>query len=447
MSKNHIVLLVFLCGLGGLFFWDQMTPKEEMKKEPGSSIISFDQNAVTSIEIRDAKLNIVAEKNKKTWSITSPIKSSADSAMIEQLIETLATAKSLKTLDGASDLSLFGLKSPSRTVYLFAGEAQLTDLKIGNRASVGSGVYVCSEDCKKIYLASQAIDFSTSKSLFELRSKSLLNDDFPLINELIINQESQKEIVIERLSSENDNLKMIRPFIAEASKNREASFLDTLSANIISEFFDNPEKEHGRPKLPNKISLSISLKTNQNLDYKWAFYKVSPDEVYMVDQKNKAYFRVSPDSYQKLEGGPQTWLDLKMADFSSQEISKIKLGPVFFENRDQSWQAVGESKVPTPEVLKSEKVQEIVDVLLGLEGVEQIFNENLESHYKSAKADFVIEFELNTSAARRWSIWKKQDSSEFYFRKEKDQNYEGLFLVSGSELEQLEILGPPFLVK
>jgi hypothetical protein len=101
------------------------------------SVLAFDRDKVTGIEIVSPERTVRFAKEGDTWRLTSPVDARADYGTVEGLIGRIASGQ-MKSLvaDAPADLAQYGLESPARSISFAAGSARST-LVFGDKNAEG----------------------------------------------------------------------------------------------------------------------------------------------------------------------------------------------------------------------------------------------------------------------------------------------------------------------
>jgi len=174
---STLLMLVVLAGLGGyLYFVELPTQQQEVTQEAQrKQLLPFPEAAITGLAITTPEGQIqFVRAMARTWVITSPLRTDAETREVEALIRALVTGSVTRTVaDKSVSLDPFGLDQPITTVTVTAG-AQEESFTIGDSGPLSNTLYVLRGSDGKVLLTDLAPKDFVNKSLLTFRRKELL---------------------------------------------------------------------------------------------------------------------------------------------------------------------------------------------------------------------------------------------------------------------------------
>jgi hypothetical protein len=153
-----------------------------MDKQPkdlrDKTIISFDDSAVSGIELRSPNGAVVLDKQDGNWSIAAPSQHRADNNAVRAL---LSTVRNLRATDFANDnpapadLAAYGLDQPAHQLVLRTGADQTVTLQVGKEFE--QGLYVRTADRPTVFVIGKWATKDLDKGVGDLRDKTILTFD------------------------------------------------------------------------------------------------------------------------------------------------------------------------------------------------------------------------------------------------------------------------------
>lgn len=229
------------------------------------SILKFDRDKVTGLEIARPKEPIALAKEGAEWKLTKPVRATGDYAAAEGLIGQIESAQMVAlTAPSATDLKPYGLDKPELTVTVAAGAERKT-LEVGKKAPDGAS-YARESTRPVIFTISQAVVAELEKPAAEYRKKDLF--DFRPFNAIRLElTRDNQTLVFEKLTSTDqktpptwqrvaptrkdiDNAKF-ETSLTQLSALRADSFVDTGAptgmkspvATVVAKFDDGKKEE------------------------------------------------------------------------------------------------------------------------------------------------------------------------------------------------------------
>src|SRR5688572_32604145 len=90
MNKTTLIALALFVGLGAwVMFGERGEVREKGVAPPVSELVGMKADEVTRVELQNAGQTITLAKAGKEWRVEKPIQSRADSAQVQQMLDSL----------------------------------------------------------------------------------------------------------------------------------------------------------------------------------------------------------------------------------------------------------------------------------------------------------------------------------------------------------------------
>lgn len=174
MKKKGITLtagVVILGCLFGTYFalksHNEQVSKDELTESETEPILSVDTDEIASLSFQSGDTPVTFSREDGSWMLegdeTFPVNSSA----LTSVLSCLSPLESVRTLNGVSDLSEYGLDQPQNTVSFTDAEGKETKIIIGDtNSSTGDDYIMVDGDSSTIYTASASLRQSLSSDLY-----------------------------------------------------------------------------------------------------------------------------------------------------------------------------------------------------------------------------------------------------------------------------------------
>ncbi len=173
--RGLIIAVIVLAALAGVLYWSQhrKPAAESAAVTPSATpvILKVDPSTVTQLVIKQKGLDPVKlQKTDGKWQITEPKPYRADQDAVTGVLSTLSAISADRVVeDKATDRKQYGLEEPAAEVEL--GTHQLM---LGDDTPAGGDVYAGVAGDPRVFTVSSYTKTSLTKSLNDLRDKSLL---------------------------------------------------------------------------------------------------------------------------------------------------------------------------------------------------------------------------------------------------------------------------------
>jgi len=262
------ILTLVLFGLGGIATWDEWKTKEEDKEAKGKNkltSITPDQVSELVYTVRPEEveattdgdeLQVKLAKVDGVWMINSPISVAGDGPAIENLLKAVSdySYASIVSSDKSSWKN-FGLDSPSVRMDLKTTSGTEETLFFGNKAPVGYNSYLATSSADHVYIGSQHIAIAVTKSLHDLRSKSIVKIEEPQVKSFEYRTLSGTEVVLIR----EENTYKFDSGDAEPDVAYIRDFIDDLNFVKADRFIDTPDPELSQKFLQPEVVIRFTF--------------------------------------------------------------------------------------------------------------------------------------------------------------------------------------------
>lgn len=143
------------------------------------TILSFADDALSRIEIRNQEREIVLTQSSGVWTIDTPGPYRADTTTVRSLLSSLRALRISEFVDDApGDLAEFGFDAPRLRIRLLEGPDDIEkQLVFGAKGNDKNEPYVQSKSSPTIYTVGEFTLRELDKNLNELRDKTILSFD------------------------------------------------------------------------------------------------------------------------------------------------------------------------------------------------------------------------------------------------------------------------------
>src|SRR3984885_13684590 len=177
--RGLLVAVVLLAALGvGLYFSNKEKAAEAAKppSDAPPKILALTDVDITKIALKKKGADeTVLDKINGTWQITAPKPYPADQDAVTQLVTSAANVSADHVVeDKASNLSAYGLNSPTLEVDITGKGGKVSKLEIGDDTPTNSGPYAMLAGDPRVFTVASYVKTGVDKSLNDLRDKRLL---------------------------------------------------------------------------------------------------------------------------------------------------------------------------------------------------------------------------------------------------------------------------------
>lgn len=198
--KSILVYLVVLAALGSFYYiYDvRMAAQKNELKKAEAKIYSLEVDQVTEFKSRvgDRELHAVRE-GKEDWKLVKPFETQADRWEVEGVIRSAVQGEKDRVFeDPIKDFTQFGLDKPEIELTLMdKGKSLAPTLNIGAKNPIGFLSYARLGDSNEVFTITAPFRQDLSKTLYDLRDKSLVLASGEKINRIKVTGANEYELV------------------------------------------------------------------------------------------------------------------------------------------------------------------------------------------------------------------------------------------------------------
>jgi hypothetical protein len=180
--RGLLVAVVLLAALGVGLYFSNKEKAAEAAKPPADAppkILALTEGDITKVTLKKKGADeTVLEKANGKWQISAPKPYPADQDTASQLVASTSNVSGDRVVeDKASNLSAYGLNSPTLEVDITGKGGKVSKLKIGDDTPTNSGSYAIVDGDPRVFTVASYVKTGVDKSLNDLRDKRLLRFD------------------------------------------------------------------------------------------------------------------------------------------------------------------------------------------------------------------------------------------------------------------------------
>ena len=338
-----IGMLLILAGLGGyLYLVEFPTQQQEITQDiQQKQLLLLPETALTELAITTAEGEIqLARAGTRIWTITSPLRTDADTREVEALIRALVTGKVSRIVaDKSASLAPFGLDQPITTLTVTADTQQET-IAIGDSGPLSNTLYVLRESDGKVLLTDLAPKDFVNKSLLSFRRKELLRFVQNDIDRVRLNF-PPTEIVLYNMARDQSkpSWKIRYPIEAEADQTEVRSLMFRLEGLKALGIIDPGPERDAIAQTLSAPKVKVTIHTAAG-DQTVKLFQPDPQngEAIAETTPDAPLYRVSPTAIKDLTRELFDLQDKRLLGVNTEDIAMLSV-----KTRDKSYVLINQS--------------------------------------------------------------------------------------------------------
>ena len=355
-----IATVVMVALAAGLYFSNKQKSAEAAKPPADASpkILALTDSEVSKIDLKkkDVPETVLERNNAGKWQLTAPKQFLADQETAGQLVTSASSVASDRVVeDKASDVSGYGLKSPSLEVDVTTKAGKTSKLKIGDDTPTNSGAYAMLEGDPRVFTVASYVKSGLDKSVNDLRDKRLLTFDQDKLSrvELIAKKQDVE------FGRDKDQWQIVKPKPLRA----DGLQVEELIRKLKDAKMDLTVSDEDAKKAASAFASGTPVATVKASDASGTQQlevRKNKDDYYAKSSAVDGVHKVTADLGTGLDKGLDDFRNKKLFDFGFNDPNKIEMHN---NGKTYAFQKTGEDWFSNGKKLDSTSVQSLLDKL------------------------------------------------------------------------------------
>jgi hypothetical protein len=355
-----IATVVMVALAAGLYFSNKQKSAEAAKPPADASpkILALTDSEVSKVDLKkkDAPETVLEKNNAGKWQLTAPKQFLADQETAGQLVTSASTVASDRVVeDKASDVSAYGLKSPSLEVDVTTKAGKTSKLKIGDDTPTNSGAYAMLEGDPRVFTVASYVKSGLDKSVNDLRDKRLLTFDQDKLSrvELIAKKQDME------FGRDKDQWQIVKPKPLRA----DGLQVEELIRKLKDAKMDLTVSDEDAKKAASAFASATPVATVKASDASGTQQlevRKNKDDYYAKSSAVDGIHKVTADLGTGLDKGLEDFRNKKLFDFGFNDPNTIEMHN---NGKTYAFQKTGEDWFSNGKKLDSTSVQSLLDKL------------------------------------------------------------------------------------
>tara|TARA_B110001454_G_scaffold171291_1_gene162057 strand:- start:86318 stop:87745 length:1428 start_codon:yes stop_codon:yes gene_type:complete len=448
MKKNKatwiLLGVVVVLSLYTYFGEYQGKEKEKVREEQQAIILKgINADQVNFIEINNLEQKITLSRSSDGWSVTAPIKDSADNADIESWLKQLTEEKTMSVAVEGNDIKwqYFGFDQPVKTITVKTNSNQQVTVEVSDKKNFEGNSFIRFPGENKVMVGSSGWSTYASKKVFDVRNKHLFRHQLSNVQSFQIKNKSNT------IDIQNKDAKWITPKQPNLALDQNVIRENINKINELKAIEFVAENEDVARQIK-KLNLGPSIAT---IDVKltegsWTghFYEAKDKTVYAEVVSRHLLVKIGNEIITRFSGMKLTDLldyRLPFASFDKTKVEKFAyettLKKASLVKKNSVWEL---DPADSANEVQQDKVSSLLEVIKNVVAKEYLAPKAVKKDITKQKIVFKdssdqVYFELQFSEAET----KKINNEEKTFRYAKTNLYDEPFLLDESEFNKLSL--------
>jgi len=361
--RGLLAAIVVLAALGGLLYWSNRKQKADADKpatDAAAKILSIPEDQIKEIKLKKSggEETVLDKGSDGKWQITAPKAQRADQDTVKSLVSSVATLNADKTVeDNASDLSAYGLGSPSLDVTVVKNDGKAQDLLVGDDAPTGGSSYAKVSGNPHVYTIASYVKTSIDKTPNDLRDKRLLTFDQDKLTRVDLQPVGGEAIEFGKNNQNDWQILKPKPLRADGSQVEE--LIRKLKDAKMDATISDEDAKKAAAGYAGGTKVATASVTDASGTQSIEVRKDKDKNYYAKSSAVDGIYKVTADLGDGLGKKVDYFRNKKLFDFGWTDPNKVEIGKQSFEKNGDKWMSGARQ-------LDASSVQSVVDKLRDL---------------------------------------------------------------------------------
>jgi hypothetical protein len=361
--RGLLAAVIVLAALGGALYWSNRKQKADAAKpatDATTKILSIPDDQIQQVTLKKtgADATELRKGDDGKWQLIEPKPMRADQDTAKTLVTTLSTLNADKVVeDKASDLSPYGLNTPTLDVTILKKDGKSQDFLIGDDTPTGGGTYAKLSGDPHVYTIASYVKTSIDKSPTDLRDKRLLTFDQDKLTRVDL-QPSKGEAVEFGKNNQND-WTILKPTPMRADGSQVEELIRKLKDAKMDATISDEDAKKAAAGFASGTKIAMVSVADASGTQQLEVRKDKDKTYYAKSSAVDGIYKVTADLGDGLDKKVDDFRNKKLFDFGWTDPNKIEIGKATFEKNGEKWMSGAKQ-------MDSSSVQSMVDKLRDL---------------------------------------------------------------------------------
>lgn len=427
--RGLLAAVIVLAALGGALYWSNRKQKAEAAKPSAGTttkILTIPEDQIKEVTLKKtgAEPTVLQMGADGKWQLTEPKAQRADQDTAKSLVSSLSTLNADKVVeDKATDLSPYGLNSPTLDVAVLKKDGKSQDFLVGDDTPTGGGAYAKLAGDPHVYTIASYVKSSLDKTPNDLRDKRLLTFDQDKLTRVDLQPAGGENIEFGKNNQNDWQILKPKPLRADGSqveelirKLKDAKMDATISdedAKKAAAAYASGSKVATASVTDSSGTESLEVRKDKDKNY---YAKSSA-----LAGTDAGIYKVTTDLGDGLNKKVDDFRNKKLFDFGWTDPNKVEVGKAAFEKNGDKWMSGAKQ-------MDASSVQNVVDKLRDLTATKFLDN--------AAAGTPVLDITVSSNNGKRVEEVSISKQGDTYFAKR--ENEPSIYQLDSKAVEDLQ---------
>ena len=355
-----LIAVALLAIVGGGIWWSNKKQGATPAKSPtdtSTKLLTIPADQFQEIRIKKLTETQDLKLVDGKWRIVEPKPLAADQDSVTSMVTSLSALTADKAIDdNPSDLSAFGLTTPTLDIAITKKDGKTVGVLVGDATPTNSGNYAKLSDSPKVYTIASYVKTGLDKSDNDLRDKRLMTFDSDKITRVVL---AAKGTPVEFGKNAQNEWQILKPSPLRADATQVDSLVSKLKDAKMDAIVSDEDAKKAADGFASGTRVALATLSDSRGDQTLEVRKDKDKNYYAKGSAVDGIYKIGSDIGDALDKGIDDFRNKKLFDFGFSDPSKIELKGATYTKSGDKWMSGAKT-------MDNASVQSIIDKLRDL---------------------------------------------------------------------------------
>jgi len=269
------------------------------------------------------------------WRIVEPKPLAADQDAVTSMVTSLSALTADKTIDdNATDLSAYGLNTPTLDVTITKKDGKTAGVLVGDATPTNSGNYAKLPGSSKVYTIASFVKTGLDKSVNDLRDKRLLTFDSDKLTRVVL---AAKGAPIEFGKNAQNEWQILKPSALRADASQVDALVSKLKDAKMDPAISDDDAKKAAAGFASGTRVALATVSDSGGDQTLEVRKSADKTYYAKSSAVEGFYKLPTDTGDALDKGLEDFRNKKLFEFGFSDPTKIELKNATYLKSGDKW--------------------------------------------------------------------------------------------------------------
>jgi uncharacterized ParB-like nuclease family protein len=333
-----LIAVALLVVVGGIIWFSnkkQAASPEKSATDTTTKLLTIPSDQFQEIRLKKPTETEDLKLVDGKWRIIEPKPLAADQDAVTSMVTSLSALTADKTIDdNATDLSAYGLTTPSLDITITKKDGKTASVLVGDATPTNSGNYAKLPDSPKVYTIASYVKSGLDKSVNDLRDKRLMTFDPDKITRVVL---TAKGAPIEFGKNAKNEWQILKPSPLRADATQVDSLVNKLKDAKMDANISDEDAKKAAAGFASGTRVALATVSDSSGDQTLEVRKDKDKNYYAKSSAVEGFYKLPSDTGDALDKSLDDFRNKKLFDFGFSDPAKIELKGATYTKSGDKW--------------------------------------------------------------------------------------------------------------